>query len=143
MSMNPSGPWGSSPSAAGDWTKQTAAGTARPPVVGAHGPGGAPKAELAPAEGVAAQRGTAEVSDPDSDSELKKSFTDFVGQTLFGQMLASMRETVDKPAYFHGGQTEEIFQQQLDRVMVEEITEASAEQIADPMFELFTLRRTG
>lgn len=75
--------------------------------------------------------------------ELQESFKQFVGQTLFGQMLSSMRQTVEKPAYFHGGQTEEIFQQQLDQVLVEEITDASADRIADPMFELFNLRRNG
>lgn len=75
--------------------------------------------------------------------ELQESFKQFVGQTLFGQMLSSMRQTVEKPAYFHGGQTEEIFQQQLDQVLVEDITDASADKIADPMFELFNLRRNG
>jgi hypothetical protein len=73
--------------------------------------------------------------------ELRDVFREFVGKTLFGQMLASMRESVDKPAYFHGGQTEEIFQQQLDQVLVEEITEASADQIADPMLDLFQQSR--
>lgn len=73
--------------------------------------------------------------------ELQEVFTEFVGQSLFGQMLSAMRKTVDKPAYFHGGQAEEIFQGQLDRVLVEEITEASANQIADPMYELFKLGR--
>lgn len=73
---------------------------------------------------------------------LRESFRDFVGQTLFGQMLSSMRDTVGKPAYFHGGRTEEIFSEQLDQVLVEEITEASADTVADPMFELFSLRRS-
>lgn len=74
-------------------------------------------------------------------SEAREAFHDFVGQTLFGQMLSSMRKTVEKPAYLHGGQAEEIFQSQLDQLLVEEITDASAESIADPMYELFTLRR--
>lgn len=74
-------------------------------------------------------------------SEAREAFHDFVGQTLFGQMLASMRKTVEKPAYLHGGQAEEIFQSQLDQLLVEDITDASAASIADPMYELFTLRR--
>ncbi len=73
--------------------------------------------------------------------ELKDAFTDFVGQTLFGSMLASMRKTVGKPAYMHGGRTEEVFQKQLDQKIVEELTESSAESIAEPMFELFNLQR--
>lgn len=74
-------------------------------------------------------------------SELQEAFTDFVGQTLFGSMLASMRETVGKPAYFDGGRTEEVFQKQLDQQIVEQLTDASAESIAEPMFELFNLQR--
>jgi flagellar protein FlgJ len=75
-------------------------------------------------------------------AELKEAFTDFVGQTLFGSMLASMRKTVGKPAYMHGGRTEEVFQQQLDQKIVEELTDASASEISDPMFELFKMGRT-
>lgn len=74
-------------------------------------------------------------------SEMKEAFTDFVGQTLFGSMLSSMRKTVGKPAYMHGGRTEEVFQQQLDQHIVEDLTKSSAGQIADPMFELFNLQR--
>jgi peptidoglycan hydrolase FlgJ len=73
---------------------------------------------------------------------LREAFRDFVGQTLFGQMMSSMRSTVGKPAYFHGGRAEEIFSEQLDRVMVEQITEASASTVADPMFEIFNLQRS-
>lgn len=74
-------------------------------------------------------------------SESQEAFRDFVGQTLFGQMLKSMRSTVGESAYFNGGQTEEIFQQQLDQVLVEEISDASAAQVADPMFDLFMRSR--
>lgn len=73
--------------------------------------------------------------------ELQEKFTEFVGQTLFGNMLASMRKSVGKPAYLHGGRTEEVFQQQLDQKLVEELTDASAGSIAEPMFELFNLQR--
>ena len=75
------------------------------------------------------------------DNALQEAFTDFVGQTLFGSMLASMRETVGKPAYFHGGRTEEVFQKQLDQHIVEDLTESSASTLADPMFNLFQLGR--
>ncbi len=75
------------------------------------------------------------------DSELRKNFTQFVGETLFGSMLASMRKSVGKPAYMHGGRTEEVFQKQLDQAIVEELTESSAESIANPMYDLFQLQR--
>lgn len=74
---------------------------------------------------------------PAAPDELKEAFRDFVGTTLFGQMLSTMRDSVGKPAYFHGGQAEEIFQQQLDQVLVDELTESSASSIADPMYDLF------
>lgn len=78
---------------------------------------------------------------PPPDAATKEAFTDFVGQTLFGSMLASMRKTVGKPAYMHGGRAEEVFQQQLDQKIVEELTAASASEISDPMYELFNMQR--
>jgi peptidoglycan hydrolase FlgJ len=73
---------------------------------------------------------------------LREAFDDFVGQTLFGQMLASMRSTVGKPAYFHGGRAEEIFSEQLDQVLVEKLSDASASTITDPMYRLFNMQRS-
>lgn len=82
------------------------------------------------------------IAKSNSPAEVKKAFTDFVGQTMFGQTLASMRKTVDKPAYFHGGRAEEVFQGQLDQVLAEKLTESTAETFAGPMFELFMLGRS-
>lgn len=78
---------------------------------------------------------------PAERSETQEAFTEFVGQTLFGSMLASMRKSVGKPAYMHGGRTEEVFQKQMDQLIVEDLTEASADTIADPMYELFNLQQ--
>jgi len=75
------------------------------------------------------------------DSELHKAFTDFVGQTLFGRLIASMRATQQEPAYMDGGQAEKIFQGQLDQVLAEEMTESSADTSADQMYELFRMRK--
>ena len=77
----------------------------------------------------------------EGSEELQEAFQDFVGQTLFGSMLASMRKTLDKPAYMHGGRAEEVFQQQLDQHIVEDMTKASADSIAGPMYDLFNLQR--
>jgi flagellar protein FlgJ len=77
-----------------------------------------------------------------SPAETKKAFTDFVGQTMFGQALASMRKTIDKPAYFHGGRAEEVFQGQLDQMLSEKLSEATAETFAGPMYEMFMLQRS-
>ncbi len=76
-----------------------------------------------------------------NDTELRKAFNDFVGQTFFQQMLASMRKTVGKPAYLYGGRAEEIFQGQLDQVLAEKMSEASADSFTGPMYDLFTLAR--
>ena len=70
-----------------------------------------------------------------SAAELRTQFTQFVGETFYGQMIKAMRSTVDKPAYFHGGRGEEVFEGQLDQKLAEYMTEASAEKFADPMFE--------
>ena len=74
--------------------------------------------------------------------ELREAFDDFVGQTFYSQMLSAMRKTVDKPAYFHGGQAEEVFQSQLDQTLSERLADATAEQFTGPMFELFNLPRS-
>jgi hypothetical protein len=74
--------------------------------------------------------------------ELRKAFTDFVGQTFFGELLKQMRATVDKPAYMHGGMGEDIFQSQLDQVLVERITESSAATFSDPMYQLLMAPRS-
>jgi Rod binding domain-containing protein len=71
-----------------------------------------------------------------SPEDVREAFTQFVGQTFFGQMMKAMRSTVGKPAYFHGGRGEEVFQSQLDQTLAEHMTDASAEQFADPMFRL-------
>src|SRR4051794_27788556 len=74
--------------------------------------------------------------------ELHKAFTDFVGQTFFGELVKQMRATVDKPAFFHGGMGEDIFQSQLDQIMVERMTDASAKTFSDPMYQLFMAPRS-
>ena len=76
------------------------------------------------------------------DSELGDAFGSFVGQTLFGQMLKAMRKTVGEPAYFHGGRGEEIFREQLDRVLAEKMSDVCSDKFSQPMFELFSLKRT-
>ena len=70
-----------------------------------------------------------------SPDELRERFTQFVGESFFGQMMKAMRSNVGKPAYFHGGRAEEVFQGQLDQKLSEHLTESSAEKFAEPMFE--------
>jgi Rod binding domain-containing protein len=84
---------------------------------------------------------SAEGESVEKPSELREAFDNFVGQTFFQQMLSAMRKTVDKPAYFHGGRTEEVFQGQLDQVLSEHMTKAAADEFTDPLFELYSLGR--
>jgi peptidoglycan hydrolase FlgJ len=79
--------------------------------------------------------------DDAEESKLREAFQDFVGQTFYGQMLSSMRKTVGKPAYFYGGRTEEVFQTQLDQVLAEKLSDATADTFAEPMYQLFSLSR--
>ena len=67
--------------------------------------------------------------------EVREKFTQFVGEAFYGQMFKAMRSTVGKPAYFHGGRAEEVFQGQLDQTMTEQLTKSTASKFAEPMFE--------
>jgi len=79
---------------------------------------------------------------PGKDSpELREAFDDFVGQSFFSQLLSQMRKTVGKPAYFHGGMGEELFQGRLDEVLVEHLSEATGDTFSKPMYDLFMMRR--
>jgi len=75
------------------------------------------------------------------DPALREAFDSFVGEAFYGQMLSAMRKTLGKPAYFHGGQAEEIFQGQLDQVLSEKLATAGANSFTDSMYKLFTLGR--
>jgi aminopeptidase N len=76
-----------------------------------------------------------------SENEVRKTFESVLGEMLFGQLLKGMRKTLGKPAYFYGGRAEEVFTQQLDQVLAEKISDASAEQFVAPMYELFMMER--
>ena len=81
-------------------------------------------------------------SNPSAGSpELRQAFQDFVGQTFFAEMIKACRSGQQPSVYFNGGRAEEIFQGQLDQVLSEELSKSSADKIADPMFELFMLKR--
>ncbi|MGD9632297.1 MAG: rod-binding protein [Pirellulales bacterium] len=67
-------------------------------------------------------------------NELKEKFTEFVGETFFSQMIKSMRSTVGKPAYFHGGRGEEAFQGLMDQQIAKDLTKSTGDKFAGPMF---------
>ena len=77
----------------------------------------------------------------EANPELREAFQEFVGKTFYGQLLKSMRSSVGKPAYFHGGRGEEVFRSQLDQLVVERISETSGGPLADSMYNLSALSR--
>jgi Rod binding domain-containing protein len=64
-----------------------------------------------------------------------------VGEAFYGQLLKSLRSTQQKPAYFHGGQGEQVFRQQFDQLLVEKMSHSESNSLGDAMFELFQLHR--
>lgn len=72
----------------------------------------------------------------DNEKRFREVLHQFVGQTLFGQMLKSMRATQEKNPYFHGGRAEEIFQSQLDMVLTDKMTQATSKTLSEPMYKL-------
>jgi peptidoglycan hydrolase FlgJ len=78
----------------------------------------------------------------ESNSELREAFDSFVGETFYSQMIKSMHKMHSKPAYFHGGHAEEMFQTQLDQMWSEQMTKATAHSFTGPMFDHFMLSRS-
>lgn len=88
-----------------------------------------------------ALQSTAPLQQKVDPGELRQAFDQFVGETFYSHMLKALRTSLDKPAYFHGGRGEEVFQGQLDQVLAEKLTESTASTFTGPMFELFQLSR--
>lgn len=72
---------------------------------------------------------------PAAGPVLPKAFDQFVGDTFFRQMLKSLRSTTGKPAFLHGGQAEEIFQSQLDELLITDMVEAARDSFSDDLFK--------
>jgi Rod binding domain-containing protein len=72
----------------------------------------------------------------DREKQFRELLHQFIGQTLFGQMLKSMRATQEKNPFFHGGQAEEIYQSMLDMELTDEMTKATSKTLSEPMYKL-------
>jgi flagellar protein FlgJ len=72
--------------------------------------------------------------------ELRGAFQDFVAGTFYQQMLRTLRKTQGQPAYFHGGQAEQIFQSQLDQQIAEDLARDHGAAFAEPLFNSFAAR---
>ena len=71
-----------------------------------------------------------------NDKQFRELLHQFIGQTLFGQMLKSMRATQEKNPYFHGGNAEEIYQSMLDMEFTDQMTQATSKTLSEPMYKL-------
>jgi len=71
---------------------------------------------------------------PDDNKELRDAVAMMFGQVFFGQMMKSMRSTLEGPAYIHGGSAEEIFQSQLDQVIGERMANAQGGQMSESIY---------
>ena len=72
--------------------------------------------------------------------EVRETFQQAVAGTFFKQMLKALRSTQGKPAYFHGGQAEEIFRNQMDETISEDMARRHGEQFAGPLFAAYSRR---
>ncbi len=82
---------------------------------------------------------------PPSERELetREKFQEFVAGTFYKQMLKSLRSTQGKPAYFHGGQAEEVFRSQLDQHITDDLARSRGGSFADPLFSVYARQRPG
>lgn len=71
----------------------------------------------------------------------REAFDSSIGEMFFTQLLGAMRKTQGKPAYFHGGQAEEIFRGQLDQTMAQQMTKTHAREFTDALYQRFALDR--
>jgi Rod binding domain-containing protein len=71
-----------------------------------------------------------------NEKQFRELLHQFIGQTLFGQMLKSMRATQEKNPFFHGGQSEEIYQSMLDMELTDQMTKATSKTLSEPMYKL-------
>ena len=70
-------------------------------------------------------------------TELKQTFQDFVAGTFYRQMLSSLHDGQDKPAYFHGGQAEDIFQSEMDSRIADDLARRDGASFAKPLYAQF------
>jgi Rod binding domain-containing protein len=96
-----------------------------------------PATGFSAATGLTAKKAPGAVTAQHDPKKVRETFDTFVGETFYGQMLKALRSTVDKPAYFHGGRAEEVFQAQFDQVVAQQLAKANAGSFTGPMFEQF------
>ncbi|HVX57542.1 MAG TPA: rod-binding protein [Candidatus Saccharimonadales bacterium] len=79
----------------------------------------------------------------EADLELREKFQEFVAGTFYKQMLKSMRSSQRKPAYFHGGQGEDVFQSQMDEIVTDNFAKNHGDTFAGNLYDIYQKQRGG
>jgi len=77
----------------------------------------------------------------DQKGKMQEKFQEFMAGTFYGQMVKALRSGQQKPAYFHGGQAEEIFQGQMDQIVSENLAKTHGASFAEPMYRAYQQQR--
>ena len=70
--------------------------------------------------------------------ETEAAFQEFVAGTFYRNVLKALRATQRRPAYFHGGAAENVFQNQLDQQVAEDLAKSHGETFSGPLFSAFS-----
>lgn len=70
-------------------------------------------------------------------SELRETFQQVVAGTFYKQMLDSLHKMHDQPAYFHGGQAEDIFQGRLNQQVADNFAQQHGAAFSKDLFTRF------
>jgi len=73
--------------------------------------------------------------------EVQEKFQEFMAGTFYGQMVKALRAGQEKPAYFHGGQAEEIFESQMDQIVATKLAKSHGAEFAEPLFRAYLQQR--
>ncbi len=69
------------------------------------------------------------------DSELRSKFDDAVSSTFYRQMFKALRTSTGNGSPLTNSQTEKMFQQQLDEILIERMSKATGSDFSKDLFE--------
>jgi hypothetical protein len=78
-----------------------------------------------------------------ADVTEREAFQAAVAGTFFKMMLKSMHKMHDKPAYFHGGQAEEAFQNQMNELLAEDFAKTNGAPLVESLYKASVQNRGG
>lgn len=64
----------------------------------------------------------------------REAFQSAVAGTFFKMMLKSLHKMHDKPAYFHGGQAEEAFQNRMNELLAEDFARTHGAPLVESLY---------